>query len=60
MGVNHGVLCWANGCESRCAILVTYVWTMVRYDELELDNHSVLYYAETVIMNHGVLGLASA
>jgi hypothetical protein len=23
--VNHGVLCWASGCESKCAMLNTVV-----------------------------------
>jgi len=40
--VNHGVLCWASGCESRCVILSQWLWIMV-------------WNAEPVVMNHGVL-----
>jgi hypothetical protein len=44
---NHSVLCWTSGCESWCVILLTYVWTMVRYAEPEVDNYSVLYWASS-------------
>jgi hypothetical protein len=40
--VNH-VLCWANGCESCCAMLSQWVWFMVRYAEQLVVNHGVLY-----------------
>jgi hypothetical protein len=40
--VNHGVLCWASGCESWCAMLNQWLCIMVCY-------------AEPVVVNHGVL-----
>jgi hypothetical protein len=29
VGVNHGGLCWASGCESRCAMLSQLLWSIV-------------------------------
>jgi hypothetical protein len=33
MVVNHGVLCWASGCESWCVILSQWLWIMLCYSE---------------------------
>ena len=79
--VNHGVLCWASGCESWCVILSQWFWTsetvvcvlygvlclsqwlfMLCYSDGVLCWASgceswLLYYAEPVIVNHGVLCL---
>jgi hypothetical protein len=44
--VNHGVLCWASGCESWCVILRKWLWIMTSY-------------AEPVVLNDGVLFLLS-
>jgi hypothetical protein len=42
VGVIHGVLCWASGCESWCVMLNKWLWIM-------------MCYAEPVAVNHGVL-----
>ena len=43
--VNHGVLCWASGCESSCATLRQWYRIMVSYDEPVVVNRDVLYWA---------------
>jgi hypothetical protein len=40
--VNHGVLCWAGGCESWCVILSQWFWIMVCYVEPMVVNHVLL------------------
>ena len=40
--VNHGVLCWASGCESSCAMLRQWLRIMVSYDEPVVVNRDVL------------------
>ena len=44
--VNHGVLFWASGCESWCAMIDQLVGFVVSY-------------AEPVVVNHGELWLDS-
>ena len=60
----HGVLFWASGCESRCAMLSKGLWIMVSYEVPVVMNRGVLLcimvcYAAPVIVNHGVLFWAS-
>jgi hypothetical protein len=37
--VSHGVLCWANDCDSWCAMLNQWLWFMLCYAELVVVNH---------------------
>jgi hypothetical protein len=39
--VNHGVLCWASGCESLCAMLSQWLWVIVCNTEPVVVNHGV-------------------
>jgi hypothetical protein len=43
--VNHGVLNWANGCESCCVMLSQWLWIMVCYAEPVAVNHGELWWA---------------
>jgi hypothetical protein len=45
VGVNHGELCWASGCESRCAILSQWLWIIVNYVEPVVVKHCELCWA---------------
>ena len=43
--VNHGVLCWASGCELLCALLRQWLCIMVGYAEPVVLNHCVIYWS---------------
>jgi hypothetical protein len=44
--VNHGLLCWASGCELLCVILCQWLWILVYYSGLVVVNHGVLCWAQ--------------
>jgi hypothetical protein len=67
VGVNHGVLCWASGCES-CRVMLSqwlWLWIMLCYAEpgcyesqcamLSQWLQIIANYAERVVVNHVVL-----
>jgi len=55
--VNHGVLCWASGCASWCAMLCQWLWMMLWYAEPVGGNHGAN--TELVVVNHGEVCWAS-
>jgi hypothetical protein len=69
VGVNHGELCYASGCKSRCAMLSQWLWIIVNYAQPVVVKHYELYWdigyellcdiLSRVCGNHDVLCKAS-
>ena len=43
--VNHGVQCWASGCESWCVMLSQWLWIMLSYGQPVVVSHGELCWA---------------
>jgi hypothetical protein len=54
--VNHGVLCWASGCESCCAILSRLHWFSITHHDLQpLAQHYTAWFTTTGPSQHVII-----